>query len=106
MQKKNVVESSTAACLSAIALGNKLNGTKRMCLDYRKVNKQLTTDIYPLPKLDEIVETVAGNKYYACLGMKDAYHQELWDETSTDLTILSEGISLYSFKHLPFGLSY
>ncbi len=76
-----------------------------MCLDYRKVNKQLTTDIHPLPNLEELVEHVAGSKYYATLDLKDAHFQVLLDEASRDLTTFSEGINLYRFKRLPFGLS-
>ncbi len=70
-----------------------------------KVNKQLTTDIHPLPNLEELVEHVAGNQYYATLDLKDAYYQVLLDEASRDLTTFSEGINLYRFKRLPFGLS-
>ncbi len=65
-----------------------------MCLDYRKVNKQLTTDIHLLPNLQELVEQVAGNQYYATLDLKDAYYQVLLDEESRDLTTFSEGINL------------
>ncbi len=76
-----------------------------MCLDYRKVNEQLVTDIHPLPNLGELVEHVAGNQYNAMLGLKDAYYQVMLEEESRDLTTFSEGISLYRFKRLPFGLS-
>ncbi len=76
-----------------------------MCLDYRNVNKQLTTDIHPFPNFEELVEHVAGNKYYATLDLKDAYYQVLLDEASRDLTTFSEGINLYRFKRLLFGLS-
>ncbi len=76
-----------------------------MCLDYRKVNKQLTTDIHPFPNLEELVEQVAGNQYYATLDLKDAYYQVMLDEESRDLTAFSDGISLYRFNRLPFGLS-
>ncbi len=76
-----------------------------MCLDYRKVNKQLTIDIHSLPNLEELVERVAGNQYYATLDLKDAYYHVLLDEESRDLTTFFEGINLYRFKRLPFGLS-
>lgn len=76
-----------------------------MCLDYRKVNQQLVTDIHPLPNLEELVENSSGNEYYATLDLKDAYYQVMLDEASRDLTTFSEGISLYRFKRLPFGLS-
>ncbi len=76
-----------------------------MWLDYSKVNKQLTTDIHPLPNLEELVEQVTGNQYYATLDLKDAHYQVMLDEESGDLTKFSEGISVYRFKRLPFGLS-
>ncbi len=102
LEERDIIERSTAAWLSPIVLVNKPSGEKRMCLDYRKVNKQLTTDIHPLPNLEELVENMAGNQYYATLDMKEAYYQVLLDEESRDLTTFSEGINLYRFKHLPF----
>ncbi len=47
----------------------------------------------------------SGNKFYATLDMKDAYFQVMLDEESRDLTTFSDGVSLYRFKRLPFGLS-
>ncbi len=44
------IEKSTSAWLSPIVLVNKPDGSKRMCLDYRHVNKHLATNIYPLPR--------------------------------------------------------
>ncbi len=105
LEERVIIEKSTAAWLSPIVLVNKPSGDKRMCLDYRKFMKQLTTDIHPLPNLEELVEQVAGNQYYSTLDLKDAYYQVMLDEESRYLTTFSEGISLYRFKCLPFGLS-
>ncbi len=105
LEESDIIEKSVAAWLSLIMLVNNPSLEKRMCLDYRKVNKQLVTDIHPLPNLEELVEHVAGNQYYGTLDLKDAYYQVMLDEESRDLTTFSEGISLYRFKRLPFGLS-
>ena len=105
MEKKDVIETSTAAWLSPIVLVNKPDNSKRMCLDYRKVNTHLQHDIHPLPLLEEMVESASGNCYYASLDMKDAYYQVELDEQSRDLTTFSDGVTLYRFKRLPFGLS-
>ncbi|XP_045133135.1 uncharacterized protein LOC123517195 [Portunus trituberculatus] len=86
-------------------LVNKPDGSKRMCLDYRHVNKHLATDIYPLPRLEELVEQAAGHKYYVTLDMWEAYFQILLDEESRDLTTFSDGVTLYRFRRLPFGLN-
>ncbi len=105
LEERDIIERSVAAWLSPIVLVNKPSGEKRMCLDYRKVNKQLVTDIHPLLNLEELVEHVAGHHFYATLDLKDAYYQVMLDEASRDLTTFSEGVSLYRFKRLPFSLS-
>ncbi len=76
-----------------------------MWLDYRHVNKHLATDIYPLPRLEELVDQTAGHNFYATLDMREAYFQIILDEDSRDLTAFSDGGTLYRFRRLPFGLS-
>ncbi len=48
MEERDIIEPSTAAWLSPIVLVNKPDGSKRICFDYRGVNKHLAVDIYPL----------------------------------------------------------
>ena len=105
MQDKGIIEPSNAAWLSPIVLVNKPNGSKRMCLDFRRVNQHLAADIHPLPRLDDLVNTASGHKFYATLDLKDAYFQITLDEESRDLTTFSDGVTLYRFCRLPFGLS-
>ena len=105
MLDKGIIENSYATYLSPIVLINKPNGSKRMCIDFRGVNKKIKVDIHPLPRLDELVDEVAGNKYYCTLDMKDAYYQCTLDEQSRDITTFSDGKNLYRFKRLPFGLN-
>ncbi len=79
-------------------LVNKPNGENRMCLDYRRVNTRLMTDIHPLPHLKELVQNVPRNKFYITLDLKDAYYQVMLDEESQDLTTFTEGTNLYRFN--------
>ncbi len=73
MEDREIIERSTAAWLSPTVLVNKPDGTKRMCLDYRHVNKHLATDVCPLPRLEELVEQAAGHQYHVTLDMLEAY---------------------------------
>ncbi len=75
-----------------------------MCPDYRHVNKHLATDIYSLPRLEELVDQAAGHNFYAILDMREAYFQIILDENSRDLTAFSDGVTLYRFKRFPLGL--
>ena len=63
----------------------------------------METDIYPLARLEELVDFAAGNKFYVTLDLKDAYHQVELAENSRDLTTFSEDITLYRFTCLPLG---
>ncbi len=105
MKDRQIIEKSTSAWLSPIVLINKPDGSKRMCLDYRHVNKHLATDIYPLPKLEELVDQAAGHNFYATLDMREAYFQIILDENSRDLTAVRDRVTLYRFRRLPFGFS-
>ena len=94
MEENGITEKSTSAWLSPIVLVNMPNGSKIMCLDYRHVNTHLRMDIYPLPRVDELVEQAASQKYYVTLDMREAYFQILLDEDSRGLTPFSDGVSL------------
>ncbi len=73
-----------------------------MCLDYRKVNQQLVTDIHPLPNLEELVENVAGSEFYAKLDLKDAYYQVMLDEASREtLPPFQKGLTYIDLKDCP-----
>lgn len=105
MLEKDIIETSTAIYLAPIVLVNKPNGSKRLCIDFRGVNTHIKHNIHPLPRLDALVEEVAGKEYYCTLDMKDAYYQVVLDKESRDITTFSDGLNLYRFKRLPFGLS-
>ncbi len=105
MKEKGVTEPSTAAWVSPIVIVLKPDGSKRLCLDYRGVNKHLATDICLLPRLDKVVEVASGNKYYATLDLKEAYFQMEIEENSRDIITFTDGVSLCWLKRLPFGLN-
>ena len=46
-----------------------------MCIDYRQLNKRTIKDSYALPRIEEILDTLSGSKYFTELDMKSGYHQ-------------------------------
>lgn len=65
---KDITEESKAACLSPMVLVDR-PGDKRLCLDYQKVNSQSCTDIHPLHRLQELIETASRNEFYITLDL-------------------------------------
>ncbi len=69
------------------------------------IKQELGHGFYPLSRLEELVELASGNKFYVTFDLKDTYFQVMLDDSSRDITTFSDGVSLYRFKRLSFGLS-
>ena len=75
----------------------KKDGTIRFCVDYRKVNEVILEDAYPIPRVGNTLDTLAGSKWFSTLDLKSGYWQVEVDEEQRD-----EG--LYQFNVMLFGL--
>uniref|UniRef100_A0A2N9GY26 Integrase catalytic domain-containing protein n=1 Tax=Fagus sylvatica TaxID=28930 RepID=A0A2N9GY26_FAGSY len=76
----------------------------RMCIDYRKLNSATRKDHFPLPFIDQILERVAGHKYYCFLDGYSGYYQieiALEDQGKTTFTC---PFGTFAFRRMPFGL--
>jgi len=65
-----------------------LRGEKRICVDYRQLNKITIRDGYPLPLIDDCLERLEGNKYFILLDLKSGYHQVKVAESSVQYTAI------------------
>lgn len=105
----DLIEPSASNYNSPIILVPKppLNGKKRwrMCLDYRQVNKKLIADKFPLPRIDEILDSLGRAKHFSVIDLFQGFHQIPLDPESRDITSFSTGTGSYRWKVLPFGLN-
>ena len=84
----------------------KPNKTVRICGDYRLTcNKALILDKYPLPKIEELLSSLSGGKYFSKLDMSNAYMQLSLDEESKDLTTINTHRGLFRYNRLCFGIA-
>lgn len=77
----------------------------RLCIDYRKVNKKLIQDKYPLPRMDVILDGLGRAKYFSTLDLFSGFHQIPIEEESRELTAFTTEKGIYQWKVLPFGLN-
>jgi hypothetical protein len=102
MCKKKVVQPSTSPWASPVVLVRKKDGSTRFRVDYRKVNNVTRKDAYPLPRIDETLNTLAGSKWFSTLDLISGYWQVEMSEK--DKTAFCTPCGLFEFNVMPFGL--
>ncbi|CEP08690.1 hypothetical protein [Parasitella parasitica] len=103
--KNDVIEPCLGKFTSPCFFIPKADGTNRLVIDYRALNKITEPENFVLPPLSSMVDTLAGARYYSSLDCVSGFHQlELADELSKDATGFVTPKGVWRYKTLSFGL--
>lgn len=105
MLAAGVIEEGCGAWGFPVVLVRKKDGEIRFCIDYRALNAITKRDIYPLPRIDETLETLGGASLFTTLDLKAGYWQIEVAPGDRDKTAFTTKQGLYRFVRMPFGLS-
>ena len=101
-----IIRPSRSPFSSNVVLVRKSDGSLRLCIDYRQLNARTIKDNYALPRIDEILDSLAGNTYFSVLDMKSGYHQIEITEEHKERTAFTVGpLGFYEFNKMSFGLA-
>ncbi|MCG8035390.1 MAG: DDE-type integrase/transposase/recombinase [Candidatus Thiodiazotropha taylori] len=101
-----IIRKSHSPWASNVVLVRKSDNKLRMCIDYRQLNKRTIKDSYALPRIEEILETLSGSKYFTVLDMKSGYHQvEVLEQHKCRTAFTVGPLGFWEFNRLPFGLN-
>ena len=104
MLQRDVIQPSSSPWASGIVIVSKKDGTKRFCVDYRKLNDVTVKDSYPIPRIDDSLEQLSGAQWFSCLDLNAGYWQVEVDEADREKTAFTSRRGLFEFKTMPFGL--
>lgn len=100
----NIIRESSSQFASPIILVKKKDGTDRMCVDYRELNRNTRPDSYPLPLISDQINKLHGAKYFSSIDMASGFHQIKVHEDSIDKTAFVTPTGQYEYLTMPFGL--
>lgn len=86
-----------------MVLIKKKDRTWRLCVDYRKLNSMTIQDAFPLPRIDESLDALAGIKLFSTLDLIYGYWQVPLSQDSREKACFVTRGGLWSWKGLPFG---
>lgn len=107
--KNDLIEPSCAEYNSPILLVPKKSNDKtkkwRLCIDYRLVNRKLVADKYPLPRIEDVLDSLGRAKHFSIIDLFSGFHQIPISEESRDITSFSTPDGSFRWTVVPFGLN-
>lgn len=99
-----IIVPSKSPYASPIVLVKKSNGEDRLCVDYRELNSVTTKQPFPMPIIEELLATLAGNRYFTTLDLMSGYYQIPIDKNSQKYTAFVTHDGHFEYTRMPFGL--
>ena len=104
MLEADVIEPSQSEWASPVVLVTKPDGILRFCIDYRKVNALTVKDTYPLPRMDEFLDSLGDATIFSTLDCNSGYWQIPMAEDNRDKTTFTCHAGTYRFVRMAFRL--
>lgn len=102
--EEGIIKESSSDFASPIVLVKKKNGATRICCDYRKLNKVIVKDRFPLPLIEDVLDKLEGTKNFSTIDLKNGFFHVDVEESSTKYTSFVTPNGQYEFLKCPFGL--
>ncbi|UYV82396.1 hypothetical protein LAZ67_21001940 [Cordylochernes scorpioides] len=104
MLEEGIIRPSSSPWSFPVILVKKRDGKYGFCADYRKLNDVTVKDVYPIPRIDYVMDTLQGSKYFSAIDLKSGYWQVEIEERDKEKTAFTTAHGLYEFNVMPFGL--
>ena len=105
LKAKGVIRDSTSPWASPIVLVAKKDGGVRPCVDYRRVNELVKPDGFPLPRIQDCLDAVAGSTLFSTFDLLSGYFQIPVKESDIPKTAFVCKFGHYEMTRMPFGLN-
>ncbi|GJW06153.1 putative reverse transcriptase domain-containing protein [Tanacetum coccineum] len=105
LSDKGFIRPSSSPWGAPILFVKKKDGSFRMCINYRKLNKLTMKNRYPLPRIDDLFDQLQGSSVYSKIDLRFGYHQLRVRDEDIPKTAFRTRYGHYEFQVMPFGLT-
>ncbi|GJZ87397.1 putative reverse transcriptase domain-containing protein [Tanacetum coccineum] len=105
LSDKGFIRPSSSPWGAPVLFVKKKDGSFRMCIDYRELNKLTVKNRYPLPRIDDLFDQLQGSSVYSKIDLRSDYHQLRVREEYISKTAFRTRYGHYEFQVMPFGLT-
>ena len=102
---KGLIRPSHSPWGAPVLFAKKKDGTLRLCIDYREINKVTLKNKYSLPRIDDLFDQLARMKLFSKIYLRSGYHQLKVREEDVPKTAFRTRYGHYEFLVMPFGLT-
>ena len=101
----SAIQPSQSPWCNAVVLVRKKDGSLRFCINFCHLNARTKKDAYPLPHMQETMESMVGARHFSCMDLKSGFWQVQMDEESRQYTAFTVGsMGMYEFLRMPYRL--
>ena len=105
LHSRGLIEPANGGWSSPVVLVRKKDDTWRFCVDYRRLNSVTRQDAFPLPRIDESLDALAGSRFFSTLDLLSGYWQVPLSEDAQEKAAFVTRSGLWKWKVMPFGLT-
>lgn len=99
-----IIQPSYSEFTSPVVVARKMDGSARICIDYRRLNQKIVKDHFLLPLIDEQLDKLANARVFSTLDLKNGFFHVRVEEASRKYTSFVTPSGQYEFLRAPFGL--
>nr|GEY71130.1 putative reverse transcriptase domain-containing protein [Tanacetum cinerariifolium] len=105
LSEKGFIRPSSSPWGAPVLFVKKKDGSFRMCIDYRELNKLTVKNRYPLLRIDDLFDQLQGSSVYSKIDLQSGYHQLRIREEDIPITAFRTRYGHFEFQVMPFGLT-